>query len=401
MIAALIVAGGRGARAGGGAVAKQYHLINGRSILAHAITAFADHPSVQHVQVVIHPDDAALYRSTLETDGIVQPLPPPVPGGATRQDSVRAGLQALAEAPSVPDTVLIHDSARPFVSSALITRVIDALHDAPAVIPALPLADTLQRTNPAGQIIDTVDRTGLWRAQTPQGFEFEAILAAHSAAVQAGKSDFTDDATLFRWAGGTVSTVTGSENNRKITTREDLAMATGFQHSGSTGLSSAVRVGSGFDVHRTGPGDHVWLCGVKVPAPFCLVGHSDADVGLHALTDAILGAIGDGDIGQHFPPSDAQWKDAASDQFLRHAAERVGERGGQITNVDVTLICEQPKIGPVREEMRARIAALLALNVDQVSVKATTSEGLGFTGRGEGIAAMASATLQLPVPGAA
>lgn len=393
---ALIVAGGRGTRAAGGAVAKQYHQIRGRSILGHAIDAFVQHPQISTIQVVIHSEDRNLYQAALERDGVSDKLQPPVIGGTTRQDSVRAGLQALAQSSPAPSHVLIHDGARPFVSNELITRVIEALDDSTGVIPALPLADTLLRADASCQLVGVVDRADLWRAQTPQGFSFPNIYSAHLDAFEAGDTAFTDDATLFRWAGGHVTVVTGSEANRKITTKEDLAMATDPTGHGSEGTAPSTRVGTGFDVHKTGPGDHVWLCGIKVAAPFSLIGHSDADVGLHALTDAVLGAIGDGDIGHHFPPTDPTWKGAASDQFLRHAAQRVIERGGRLTNVDVTLVCEQPKIGPVRSQMRARIATLLGLDICLVSVKATTTEGLGFTGRREGIAAMASATVTFP-----
>jgi 2-C-methyl-D-erythritol 4-phosphate cytidylyltransferase/2-C-methyl-D-erythritol 2,4-cyclodiphosphate synthase len=314
-------------------------------------------------------------------------LGPPVNGGETRQASVLAGLRALAG--PAPDHVLIHDAVRPFVSADLISRVLAALAAAPAAICALPLADTLKRAGADGRIAGTLDRTGLWRAQTPQGFRFADILAAHEAAAAAGRTDFTDDAAIAEWAGLAVALVPGSEANAKLTTAEDLAMA-------DRALAPAdVRTGIGFDVHRFAPGDHVWLCGVRIPHSHRLEGHSDADVALHALTDAILGAIGDGDIGQHFADTDPRWKGAASHLFLADALSRARARGGSIGNVDVTLLCEAPRIAAHRDAMRARIAEILQISVDRVGVKATTTERLGFLGRGEGIAAMATATVIL------
>ena len=379
---AVIVAAGRGTRFGG-ALPKQYLALGGSLVLRHAVAAFAAHPRITGVQVVIRDEDRARYEEAVAGLGVL----PPVPGGAERQDSVRLGLEALV--PHDPALVLIHDGARPFPDAALIDRVIDALDRAPAAIPALPLGDTLKRVVD-GRIRDTVERAQLWRAQTPQGFHFRAILAAHRAA---SGSVLTDDSAVAEAAGMAPLVVPGSEDNLKVTTAQDLAAAERLLAS-STG---DIRVGQGFDVHGFGPGDRIVICGVEIPHGAGLVGHSDADVGLHALTDALLGAIGAGDIGMHFPPSDPQWRGAASDQFLRHAAALVRGMGGSIAGVDVTVICERPKIAPHRARMVERVAAILAIAPARVSVKATTTERLGFTGRGEGIAAQAVATVRLPL----
>lgn len=390
--AALIVAAGRGSRAGkADGLPKQYARIGRKPLLSRAITAFTAHPEVDVVAVVIHPDDALHYRAA--TEGTTGPLLAPVNGGQTRQESVRLGLEALASSP--PDKVLIHDAARPFVDGDVIGRVIKALGEHAGAIAALPVTDTLKRAGASGTIAGTVERAGLWGAQTPQGFRFEAILDAHRRAAREGRSDFTDDASIAEWAGLDVALVEGSSRNMKVTHAEDFAMAERLLISDSGLLEP--RVGTGFDVHRFGPGDHVWLGGVRIAHSAGLVGHSDADVALHALTDALLGAIGDGDIGAHFPPSDPKWKGAASHVFVEDAAARVAARGGRIANVDVTLLCEAPRIGPHRDAMREAIAGMLAIDVSRVGVKATTTEGLGFTGRGEGIAAMASATVLLPI----
>jgi 2-C-methyl-D-erythritol 4-phosphate cytidylyltransferase/2-C-methyl-D-erythritol 2,4-cyclodiphosphate synthase len=390
LAAAVIVAAGRGTRAAGATgLPKQYAALAGRTILAHTVAAFAAHPRIARVLVVRHADDLDLYEAAVGSTG--PKLMPSVPGGETRQDSVRAGLEALATAGV--GKVLIHDAARPFISADIIDRVLDALAGSPAAIAAEPVADTLKKADAAGNIAGTVDRAGLWRAQTPQGFAFAAALDLHRKAAEAGRHDFTDDAALAEWAGIAVALVPGSSRNTKITTREDLEMADRLM----SDTAYEPRSGTGFDVHRFEPGDAVWLCGVKIPHVAKLEGHSDADVGLHALTDAVLGAIGDGDIGQHFPPSDPKWKGAASHQFLEDAARRVRERGGRIVNVDVTLLCEAPRVGPHRDAMRAAVAAMLGIDVSRVGVKATTTEGLGFTGRREGIAAMAAASVLLPV----
>jgi 2-C-methyl-D-erythritol 4-phosphate cytidylyltransferase/2-C-methyl-D-erythritol 2,4-cyclodiphosphate synthase len=379
---ALIVAAGRGTRFGG-ALPKQYLTLGGRSVLHHAAAAFTTHPRVAGVQIVIRPEDGNVYDRA--TAGLH--LLPSVQGGAERQDSVRLGLEALAA--HKPDRVLIHDGARPYPDAALIDRVIAALDEAPGAIPALPLGDTIKRAE--GQTIRaTIDRSNLWRAQTPQGFHFDAILAAHRAA--AGKA-LTDDAAIAEAAGLAPVIVAGDERNLKITTADDLAAAERLM----AARLGDVRVGQGFDVHPYGPGDHIWVCGIAIPHEVGAVGHSDADTGLHAITDAVLGAIGAGDIGMHFPPTDPRWKGAASDQFLRFAADLVRAKGGVVSAVDVTIICERPRISPHRTQMIERIADILALGTDRVSVKATTTEKLGFTGRGEGIAAQAVATIRLPL----
>jgi 2-C-methyl-D-erythritol 4-phosphate cytidylyltransferase/2-C-methyl-D-erythritol 2,4-cyclodiphosphate synthase len=387
---AIIVAAGRGTRAGdSGNGPKQYADLGGVPMLARTLETFASHGGIDQLLVVIHPDDITFYRSAVAAaPKAAAKLLPPVPGGDTRQQSVRLGLEALLA--TSPASVLIHDAARPFLSHALIDRVLAGLENAPAIVPGLPVADTLKRAGDNGTVTETVDRAGLWRAQTPQGFDYDAILAAHRAAHAAGRSDFTDDTMIAEWHGLPCALVEGEARNSKITTAEDLALAQQMAVSSSV---PDVRQGTGFDVHRFGDGDHVWLCGIAIPHTQGLDGHSDADVGLHALTDALLGAVGDGDIGQHFPPSDPQWKGARSEVFLADAGRRVAVAGFAISNVDVTLICEAPRVGPHREAMRAEIARILGLDVTRVGVKATTSEGLGFTGRREGIAAMASATI--------
>ncbi len=381
--AALVLAGGGGSRFGGD-TPKQYLGLDGRAVIRHAVDTFLDHPAVDAVRVVLRPSDRPLYDAAMAG---ARPMAP-VDGGKTRQDSARLGLLSLAD--MAPDTVLIHDGARPFPGAAVIDRVVAALADYPAAIPALPVADTLKRGDAAGATVaGTVERAGLWRAQTPQGFRYGDILDAHRRAE--GKA-LTDDAMIAEEAGLTVAMVAGAEDNLKITTSDDLARARSIMND----PMGATRIGFGVDVHAFGAGDHVTLCGVRIPHDRGLEGHSDADAGLHALTDAVLGAIGDGDIGSHFPPSDDRWRDAASDIFLAHAVGLVRAAGGAVDNVDVTLICEQPKIAPHRNAMRARIAEIMGLPVERVSVKATTTEGLGFTGRGEGIAANAVAAVRLP-----
>ncbi|MBU1209800.1 MAG: bifunctional 2-C-methyl-D-erythritol 4-phosphate cytidylyltransferase/2-C-methyl-D-erythritol 2,4-cyclodiphosphate synthase [Alphaproteobacteria bacterium] len=390
---ALIVAAGRGTRAAASSGApKQYADLAGRPLLSYAIAAFLDHPGICSVKVVIHRDDAAEYAGVAAAFG--DRLAPPVVGGATRQESVLRGLQALAG--QRVERVLIHDAARPFVSSGIIEGVLRGLDEHDGAIAAVQVADTLKQANASGIIAATVPRQSLWRAQTPQGFRFDDILRAHCRAAAEGCSEFTDDASIAEWAGLRVALTEGSNRNEKITTAEDLEMAQRLM-AAETARATEIRTGTGFDVHRFAPGNEVWLCGVAIPNDFRLEGHSDADVGLHALTDSILGAIGDGDIGAHFPPSDPQWKGAASQRFLSDAARRVAERGGSIVNVDVTLLCELPKIGPHRDAMRKAIAEILELDIGRVGVKATTTEGLGFTGRREGIAAMASASVRLPI----
>jgi 2-C-methyl-D-erythritol 4-phosphate cytidylyltransferase/2-C-methyl-D-erythritol 2,4-cyclodiphosphate synthase len=377
---ALIVAAGRGHRFGA-ELPKQYLDLGGRKVLAHSLAAFATHPEITGVRAVIHPDDRLLYDLAAHGLSVMAP----VHGGAARQDSVRLGLESLADNP--PDYVLIHDGARPFIEAGVISRMIAALKDHAGAIPAIPVADTLKRGE-NGMIVGTQDRANLWRAQTPQAFRYKDILAAHQA--MAGQ-ELTDDAAVLEAHGQHVALVLGDENNVKITTRRDLELAEArFQRPLMT------RTGNGYDVHKfKDGGDHVWLCGVKVPHNQGLEGHSDADVALHALTDALLGAIGAGDIGLHFPPTDMRWKGASSDQFLAHAASLVRAKGGKIVHVDVTIVCERPKVGPHRPAMLARLAEILGIEQGRISVKATTTEGLGFTGRKEGIAAMATATVGL------
>ncbi len=378
---ALVVAAGQGSRFGG-PLPKQYLPLGGATILRHAVAALGEHGRIANVLVAIRPEDRALFDSSVAGLAVM----PPVAGGPTRQESVRLGLEALAV--YCPHRVLIHDGARPFPDQQLVDRVIDGLDKAVAAIPCLPLRDTIKRGE-GGAIRETIDRSALWRAQTPQGFHFDAILAAHRAAIGC---ELTDDAAVAEAAGLVPLIVDGSEDNLKLTTAEDLAAAERLL----AARQGDVRVGQGFDVHPFAPGDHLWVCGVRIPHGMTLAGHSDADVGLHALTDAVLGAIGAGDIGMHFPPSDPRWRGAASDQFLRCAADLVRARGGAVAAVDVTVICERPKIAPHRAAMVERIATILGIRPDRVSVKATTTEKLGFTGRAEGIAAQAVATVRLP-----
>ena len=382
---ALIVAAGRGLRFGS-EHPKQYQPLCGRPVLRHALEAFAQHPRIDAVAAVIHPDDRALFDSACA--GL--DLEPPVMGGASRQGSVRNGLEAIAE--KGPTHVLIHDGARPLVSREIIDRVLDALDTHDGAVPALPVADTLKRED-GGLVAATVDRAGLWRAQTPQGFRYGAILSAHQ---DAAGQELTDDAAVAEAAGLSVALVPGSRENLKITGPEDMAAAERWL----AGEPLDFCCGNGFDVHRFGPADGpgtiVHLCGIPIAHDRPLLGHSDADVGLHAITDAVLGALGEGDIGSHFPPSDPKWKGAPSRIFLEAARDLVKGRGGRIVHVDLTLVCESPKIGPHRDAMRSRVADILGVNPARVSVKATTTEGLGFTGRGEGIAAQATASIQLP-----
>jgi len=388
---AVIVAAGRGERAARSRdVPKQYQPLAGQSVLAHSLCALASSPQIGAIEVVIHPDDRRLYDAA--TAPFSGRLLPPVVGGANRQESVRLGLEALNS--SAPDRVLIHDAARPFLTPDLITRLLSALDSAPGAIAAAPVTDTLKRSTDEGRITETIDRANIWRAQTPQAFHFTRIVDAHRCALEAGKTGFTDDAAIAEWAGLAVQLVPSSGLNMKITTAEDFASAERLLT--ATPPLLETRTGTGFDVHAFAPGDHVWLCGVKVAHSHRLEGHSDADVGLHALTDAILGAIGHSDIGEHFPPSDPTWQGASSRLFVDDAAARLRALGGRISNVDVTLICETPKVGPHRAHMRQAIADILQIDIGRASVKATTTEGLGLVGRREGIAAMASATVLLP-----
>jgi len=373
--AAIIVAAGRGLRAGGD-LPKQWQMLAGQPVLAHSLAAFAGVAEVDRLVLVIHQDD----RARAEALGSGAAL---VIGGETRAASVRAALEALAD--SGVDRVLIHDGARPLVSAGLITRLLAALADAPAAAPALALTDALWR-GALGVVTGTEDRAGLYRAQTPQAFRFEAILSAH----RTHPGGAADDVAVARAAGLEVAIVDGSEDNLKITLPGDFARAERLIRE-RNGMD--IRIGNGFDVHAFCPGDHLWLCGVRLAHGRGLKGHSDADVGMHALTDAIYGALAEGDIGQHFPPSDPRWKGAASQIFLRHAMARVAARGYRLANADVTLLCEHPKIGPHAVAMREQLANIMEVEMARISVKATTTERLGFTGREEGIAALASATL--------
>ena len=385
-VAAVVVAAGRGARARGD-VPKQYREIAGEPMIRPTLRAFLTHAQIGVVQPVINADDESLYRSA--TAGL-QKLPAPVPGGATRQASVRAGLEALAA--SAPELVLIHDAARPFLSATLIDRAIAAGKTAGAAVPGVVIADTVKAIDAAATVVETLDRSRLRVVQTPQAFAFDLILDAHRRAAKAGLESFTDDAALAEWAGHRVSVFEGEAGNVKVTTNDDFARAEILQIAGLADM----RTGNGFDVHAFADGDHVMLGGIRIPHTCGVTGHSDADVALHALVDAILGALADGDIGAHFPPSDPQWKGASSDRFLAFACERVRARRGVIANLDVTVVCEAPRVSPHRDAMRARIAAIAGIAVERVAVKATTSEKLGFTGRGEGIVAMATAAIRLP-----
>lgn len=388
--AVIIVAAGRGERAGQGNGPKQYRQIGGRAVIAHTIEAFLALPAIGRVVAVIHPDDMDLLRHAAgpHMERLIV-----VHGGPTRQHSVRLGLLALAE--NAPQFVLIHDAVRPFVDTGLIARTIAAVGEEAGALPAMPVADTLKRAANDGTVAETVPRAGLHAAQTPQGFPFAAILQAHEKAFRAGRSDFTDDAAIAEWANLPVRLVAGSPDNVKLTWARDIEMAD-QKLAGSTSRFPDIRTGNGYDVHRFADGDHVVLCGVPIPHEKSLSGHSDADVGLHALTDALLATCGAGDIGTHFPPSDPQWKGAASRLFVEHAASVVRQRGGRIANADITIICEAPKIGPYREAMTEVLADMLKISRDRISIKATTNEKLGFIGREEGIAAIATASVIYP-----
>ncbi len=397
--AALIVAAGRGHRVGG-PLPKQYRQLAGRAVLSHSVQRFATHPGIDRVRVVINPADRPLFDEVVRESGSSADaaLLPPVSGGETRQDSVRNGLESLAESP--PDLVLIHDGARPLVSTAVIDGALDALRGHDGALPALAVSDSLKRAPPGSVVIaGAVPREGLWRAQTPQGFRYPAILDAHRAA--AG-SALTDDAAVAEQAGLSVALTPGDEDNLKITTEQDFARAERILAAQGTRDVAAeavfeTRVGMGFDVHRFGPGDHLMLGGVAVPHAQGVISHSDGDVVLHAIVDALLGALAAGDIGTHFPPTDEAWREADSALFVAHALKLLAERGGRLSHVDVTVICQRPRIGPHREVMTARLATFLGLDPTRISLKATTTERLGFTGRGEGIAAQAVVTVRLPI----
>jgi len=381
-VAALLTAAGRGSRFGS-ETPKQYLPLAGRPVLRHAAESLLAEGLVGLLQPVCAAGEEARVAAMLE--GL--PALAPVSGGATRQASVRAGLEALATRHPAPEVVLVHDAARPLVPPGTVARLLAALEQAPGAIPAQPVADTLKRGDPTGLVSETVPRAGLYRAQTPQAFRFPVLLAAHREAV----AEATDDAQLLERMGQAVALTDGAETNIKITFPEDLARVESLL------LTRLLpRVGTGFDVHRVAAGRPMVLCGVTIPSDIGLEGHSDADVGIHALCDAIYGALAEGDIGRWFPPSEARWKGADSAVFLRHAAERIAARGGVLANADVTLLCERPRIGPYREAMQARLAELLGVEPGRIGVKATTTERLGFTGRGEGIAAQAAAMVLLP-----
>lgn len=390
----VMVAAGRGERAGephNGP--KQYRLIGGKPVITWTLSRFLAHPACGGIIVVIHSDDQGLFaKATAGMVGLDRVRS--VIGGASRQASVRAGLKALAASP--PRHVLIHDAVRPFVTDTVIGGVVKALGTGnQAALPAVAVADTLKRSDSTGTVVDTVSRAGLFGAQTPQGFDYRAILTAHEQAATDADTEFTDDCAIAEWAGIEVRITLGSPLNTKLTTAEDITMADErlFNTLPSETPLPDVRTGNGYDVHKLVPGDHVALCGIEIPHDQRLDGHSDADVALHALTDALLATCGAGDIGDHFPPSDPQWRGAASEIFLAHAAKIVREAGGVIMNADVTLIAEAPKIGPHREAMRENLARMLEIAVDRCSVKATTNETIGFVGRREGIAAIATATV--------
>ncbi len=386
-IIALIVAAGISRRAGG-AVPKQYIEIYGKSLLKHAVEAFSTHPEIYGVRVVIAREHHLIYKKSLSGNILF----PPVIGGKTRQESVRRGLQSLKHAN--PSHVLVHDAARPLVNHQLIDRVIAALDDNEAVIPALSICDTLRRIT--DDKTETVNRENLYYIQTPQGFHYESLLAAHE---QLAGSDFSDDAALFEKLGRKITAISGEALNFKVTIQDDIKRLMNI-----LSMSMETRTASGFDVHALKPHEadtpleqqSIKICGINIPHSHYLEGHSDADVGTHALVDALLGTICEGDIGSHFPPDDRQWKGADSDRFLLHAFELLTKRGGVIVNLDLTLICERPKFTPYKEAMRNHIAQLLKLETSRISIKATTTEKLGFTGRGEGIAAQATATVLLP-----
>ncbi|MET0746116.1 MAG: bifunctional 2-C-methyl-D-erythritol 4-phosphate cytidylyltransferase/2-C-methyl-D-erythritol 2,4-cyclodiphosphate synthase [Microvirga sp.] len=391
-VAALIVAAGRGARAGAGRP-KQYRILAGRAVLDRTLEPFVVHPGIDTVAVAIHPEDADVYAEAVSAwlrEG--SSLAAPVHGGETRQATVRLGLEALAD--RSPGIVLVHDAARPFATAALIDRAIAAARRFHAAVPGIPVTDTIKILGEGSQVIATPDRTALRAIQTPQAFRFDSLLAAHRRALAEGRDGFTDDGGLMEWAGANVHVFEGDPRNLKLTHPADFE-ASERDMEGSA-MQYVTRLGTGFDVHAFGDGDHVWLGGLKVPHEQSVIAHSDGDVILHALTDAVLGAMADGDIGTHFPPSDPQWRGASSDRFLAYAVDRLRRRGGRIDHLDVTLLCEAPRLGPHREDMRRRIAGIAGVEIGRVSVKATTTEALGFTGRREGIAAQAAATIRLP-----
>ncbi len=389
-VAVVIVAAGRGERAGQSAEGpKQYRTVGGQAVMRRTVARFAEHPQIGRIVIAIHGDDGALFETAI---GDLAPRVTAVTGGATRQESTLFALRALADDP--PAAVMIHDCVRPFIEADLISRVAETALTGSGALPSLPVSDTLKRAGTSGIVEETVPRDGLHAAQTPQGFPFAHILTAHEAANDSGRLDFTDDAAIAEWSGLPVKIVMGSPDNIKLTWAKDIEMAD--ERLSERSSFPDVRTGNGYDVHSFGEGDAVTLCGVAIPHDRALSGHSDADVGLHALTDALLATCGAGDIGTHFPPSDPQWKGVASRIFVEHAASVVRERGGRIANADITLICEAPRVGPHREAMVAAMAEMLGIAAERISVKATTNEKLGFVGREEGIAAIATASVVYP-----
>jgi 2-C-methyl-D-erythritol 4-phosphate cytidylyltransferase/2-C-methyl-D-erythritol 2,4-cyclodiphosphate synthase len=391
-VSAVIVAAGRGSRIGDGPP-KQYRLLAGKTVLARSIDALCCEPAVESCVVVIHPDDGNLYG---QSEAEVRPehrsrLLPPVSGGETRQESVRRGLEALKS--RAPAIVLVHDAARPFATPSMIEAAIAAARRRGAAVPGVVPTDTIKIVDDAGVVVDTPERANLRAIQTPQAFRFADLLHAHEKAAAAGLTSFSDDGAIAEWAGLSVTVVQGDAANLKLTHPRDFETAERYLEGQRPLLA---RFATGFDVHAFADGDHVWLGGICVPHDRGVAAHSDGDVILHALTDAVLGTLADGDIGVHFPPSDPRWKGASSDRFLADAAERVRRRGGVIDHLDATLLCEAPRLGPHRDAMRERIAAIAGLRIDQVSLKATTTEKLGFIGRREGLAAQAAATVRLP-----
>jgi len=384
--AVIIVASGRGTRAGTTAPPKQFVTISGKPLLAYTLAPFLGDDRIDAVQVVINKDHRAYYEAAIQHVPNAHKLLAAVVGGDTRQASVRHGLLALGE--HKPDYVFIHDGVRPFISSQLLGRLIDACKDDACVLPAVPVRGTLKKAD-SGIVVHTLTREDVYEAQTPQAFPYEAVSLAHENAVSAGEAQFTDDASIMEWAGYPIQIVHGDDLNIKVTYPTDFTVVKALLSNRET------RIGQGYDVHRFAAGDHVTLCGVKIPHTHKLDGHSDADVALHAVTDALLGTIGEGDIGVHFPPSEAQWKDAASEQFVVFAAQKVREAGGEISNVDLAIVAEEPKITPYRLEMQQNLARMLGIAPNRVGVKATTNERMGFIGRKEGIAALATASVML------
>ncbi|SON55861.1 2-C-methyl-D-erythritol 2,4-cyclodiphosphate synthase [Hartmannibacter diazotrophicus] len=397
-VAVLVVAAGRGRRMGDSdKTPKQYRQLGQMPVLSHTLKAFLMHADVGSVTAVIHPDDLNLYEEAVAglPASLVGRLRPPVFGADERQASVLAGLRALKD--ESPGIVLIHDGVRPFVPAETVDAVLTALESSDAVCAGVPVVDTIKRCGADDVALETVPRDGLWRAATPQGFQFEVILTAHEAAANAVRTDFTDDTAVHEWNGGQTRMVPCPGENIKLTRPDDFERAERRLTEDTYLRLADVRVGNGYDVHALEPGDGVTLGGVFIAHTQRLKGHSDADVVLHALTDAVLGALGDGDIGSHFPPSDERWLGAPSSIFLADAVARVAARGGMVAHLDASIIAEAPKVGPHREAMRAAIAAIAGISLDRVGVKATTNEGLGFAGRREGIAAIATATIRLPI----